>query len=75
MGGDTLVAMGCGRRLESSPQQMWASLSRLRDWPEESVIYCAHEYTQANARFALSVDAGNAELQARAQWVDARRAI
>jgi len=72
--GDTLFAMGCGRLFEGSPQQMWASLSRLRDWPEETVIYCAHEYTQANARFALSVDAGNAELQARAQWVDARRA-
>ena len=71
--GDTLFAMGCGRLFEGSPQQMWASLSRLRDWPEETVIYCAHEYTQANARFALSVDAGNADLKARADEVAALR--
>lgn len=72
--GDTLFAMGCGRLFEGTPAQMWRSLARLRDWPDETVIYCAHEYTQANARFALTVEPDNAELQARAAEVDRLRA-
>lgn len=72
--GDTLFAMGCGRLFEGTPAQMWGSLARLRDWPDDTVIYCAHEYTQANARFALSVEPGNQALQARAAEVDALRA-
>lgn len=54
--GDTLFAMGCGRLFEGSPQQMWSSLERLAGLPDDTVVYCAHEYTAANARFALSVD-------------------
>lgn len=72
--GDTLFAMGCGRLFEGTPAQMWQSLAMLRDWPEDTVIYCAHEYTQANARFALSVEPGNAALQQRAAEVDRLRA-
>lgn len=72
--GDTLFAMGCGRLFEGTPAQMWQSLKALRDWPDETVIYCAHEYTQANARFAVSVEPGNTDLQARAADVDALRA-
>ena len=72
--GDTLFALGCGRLFEGSPEQMWASLSRLAAWPEETRIYCAHEYTQANAAFALSVDPDNRDLQAYAAAVEAERA-
>ncbi len=72
--GDTLFAMGCGRLFEGTPEQMWDSLSRLAALPPETKVYCAHEYTVANADFALTVDdsAAVAEraaaiLQARAQ--------
>ncbi len=72
--GDTLFALGCGRLFEGTPAQMWHSLSRLAGMPDETRIYCAHEYTAANARFALSVDPDNPELQAYATMVDAERA-
>jgi hydroxyacylglutathione hydrolase len=72
--GDTIFAMGCGRLFEGTPQQMWSSLSKLRVLPPETRIYCAHEYTQSNARFALSVEPANAALQARAAEVNAMRA-
>jgi len=72
--GDTLFALGCGRLFEGSPAQMWASLSKLRALPDETQVYCAHEYTQANARFALTADPANAALKARAVAVDAARA-
>ncbi|WP_417490684.1 hydroxyacylglutathione hydrolase [Maricaulis sp.] len=72
--GDTLFALGCGRLFEGTPEQMWHSLSRLAALPDDTVVYCAHEYTQANARFALTVDPDNAELQAYAAGVDAKRA-
>ncbi|MDF1769512.1 hydroxyacylglutathione hydrolase [Maricaulis sp.] len=72
--GDTLFALGCGRLFEGTPAQMWHSLSRLAEMPDETRIYCAHEYTAANARFALSVDPDNSELQAYATMVDAERA-
>ncbi len=71
--GDTLFALGCGRLFEGSPAQMWDSLSRLAALPEETRVYCAHEYTAANARFALSVDPGNAALLAYAQRVEELR--
>ena len=70
--GDTLFAMGCGRLFEGSPQQMWASLQRLADLPDDTTAYCAHEYTAANARFALSVDDDPA-VAARAAQVFAAR--
>jgi hydroxyacylglutathione hydrolase len=70
--GDTLFALGCGRLFEGQPEQMWASLSRLAALPDETRVYCAHEYTASNARFALSVDDG-AALKARAADVFAAR--
>ena len=70
--GDTLFALGCGRLFEGPPDQMWASLQRLAGLPEETRVYCAHEYTASNARFALSVDDDPA-LKARASAVFAAR--
>jgi hydroxyacylglutathione hydrolase len=64
--GDTLFACGCGRIFEGTAAQMWRSLSRLAALPPETKVYCAHEYTQANLRFALAVEPDNAALQARA---------
>jgi hydroxyacylglutathione hydrolase len=72
--GDTLFAMGCGRLFEGTPGQMWRSLSKIMEWPDDTVIYCAHEYTEANARFALSVDPDNQALLRRAREVKALRA-
>jgi hydroxyacylglutathione hydrolase len=71
--GDTLFAMGCGRLFEGTPAQMWGSLSRLAALPVETRVYCAHEYTAANARFALSVDDDPAVAR-RAETVFAARA-
>jgi hydroxyacylglutathione hydrolase len=70
--GDTLFALGCGRLFEGTPQQMWASLQRLASLPDETAVYCAHEYTASNARFALSVDDDPA-LKARTEQVFAAR--
>lgn len=72
--GDTLFALGCGRLFEGTPQQMWVSLGKLRALPDDTTVYCAHEYTESNAKFALSVDAGNTDLTAYAEDVAARRA-
>lgn len=72
--GDAIFAMGCGRLFEGAPEQMWTSLSKIAALPRDTTLYCAHEYTEANARFALSVDAANADLQARAAQVKRRRA-
>lgn len=72
--GDTLFALGCGRLFEGTPQQMWRSLDKLRSLPGDTRVYCAHEYTQSNARFALTVDPDNAALRARAKAIDAARA-
>lgn len=72
--GDTLFALGCGRVFEGTHAQMWESLSKLRALPDSARVFCAHEYTQANARFALSVDGANRDLKARAEAVDAARA-
>ncbi|MGI9342244.1 MAG: hydroxyacylglutathione hydrolase [Gammaproteobacteria bacterium] len=71
--GDTLFSMGCGRLFEGSPAQMWTSLQKLLTWPDDTRVYCAHEYTQANARFALSIEPGNGSLVARAAEVDRLR--
>ncbi|PZR31230.1 hydroxyacylglutathione hydrolase [Caulobacter segnis] len=70
--GDTLFALGCGRLFEGTAEQMWTSLSRLAALPDHTTVYCAHEYTTSNARFALSVDDDPA-LKARAEAVFAAR--
>lgn len=72
--GDTLFAGGCGRIFEGTPQQMQASLARIAALPPATRIYCAHEYTQANMKFALAVEPDNAALQARNQDVARLRA-
>ena len=72
--GDTLFALGCGRLFEGTPEMMWNSLQKLMALPDETIVYCAHEYTQSNAQFALSVEPGNAALVARSQEIDALRA-
>jgi hydroxyacylglutathione hydrolase len=72
--GDTIFAMGCGRLFEGTPEQMWSSLSKIAALPQATRLYCAHEYTEANARFALTVDGGNAALRSRAADVDRLRA-
>lgn len=69
--GDVLFTLGCGRLFEGTPEQMWDSLSTLMTWPDETVIWCAHEYTAANARFALSVD-DRAELRAHVEALRVR---
>jgi hydroxyacylglutathione hydrolase len=71
---DTLFALGCGRLFEGTPAQMWRSLSKFAPLPDDALVYCAHEYTQANARFALSVDPDNPALVARAAEIDRLRA-
>lgn len=68
---DSLMALGCGRVFEGTPDMMWGSLSKLMALPPETKVYSGHEYTAANARFALSVDPDNAALQARARDIEA----
>ena len=70
--GDTLFALGCGRLFEGTPQQMWNSLQTLAAWPPETRVWCAHEYTAANARFALSLD-DRPEVRAHAEAIFAAR--
>jgi len=72
--GDTLFAMGCGRLFEGTPEMMWSSLSKLMRLPDDVRIYCGHEYTEANGRFALTVEPDNRDLQARMVDVRATRA-
>lgn len=72
--GDTMFALGCGRLFEGTAAQMWDSLGKLRHLPGATRIYCAHEYTQANARFAVTVDPQNAALSARSDEIDRKRA-
>lgn len=72
--GDTVFALGCGRLFEGTPAQMWNSIGKIRGLPGSTRIYCAHEYTQANARFAVTVDPQNATLKARSEAIDRMRA-
>ena len=72
--GDTLFSMGCGRVMEGTAQQMWDSLSRLSALPDQTLVYCAHEYTQANGRFALTVEPDNQDLRQRIEQVKQLRA-
>lgn len=71
--GDTLFAMGCGRLFEGDPPMMWASLSKLMGQPDATRIYCGHEYTENNGRFALTIEPGNTQLRARMDEVKIRR--
>lgn len=71
--GDALFSMGCGRLFEGSAEQMWTSLKKLRALPDETMVYCAHEYTNSNADFALSIEPANADLKARAAEVQGLR--
>ncbi len=68
--GDTLFSMGCGRLFEGTAEQMWASIQQLKNLPKETNIYCAHEYTQANGKFALSLEPNNHQLILRIQQVN-----
>ncbi len=61
--GDTLFVMGCGRLFEGTPEQMWNSLQKIKALPKDTKVYCTHEYTQANGRFALAVEPSNQQLQ------------
>lgn len=72
--GDALFSLGCGRMFEGTPDVFWASILKLRGLPEETMMFCAHEYTRANADFALSVDPNNAQLLARSDEIDRLRA-
>lgn len=73
--GDTLFAGGCGRMFEGTPEQMYASLEKLAQLPPETAVYCAHEYTLSNLKFALAVEPGNEKLQARQQRAESTRAF
>ncbi|GAB5470646.1 MAG: hydroxyacylglutathione hydrolase [Rhodospirillales bacterium] len=72
--GDTIFALGCGRLLEGTPQQMWPSLEKLRRLPDETRVYCAHEYTAANFAFARTVEQENEALMQRGAAILAARA-
>ena len=72
--GDTLFAGGCGRLFEGSPEEMLTSLKKLSALPEETKVYCAHEYTLSNLKFALAADPGNRALQDRCRLVEQQRA-
>lgn len=72
--GDTLFVLGCGRLSEGTPEQQWSSLRKLKALPNDAEVYCGHEYTQANARFALSCEPDNETLQEKAREVDELRA-
>jgi hydroxyacylglutathione hydrolase len=71
--GDTLFAMGCGRLFEGTPAQMYRSLQRLTALPEDTKLYCAHEYTLSNARFAVHAEPTNAATAARLASVEKLR--
>ena len=71
---DTLFSLGCGRLLEGTPAEMFASLQKLAALPGDTLVCCGHEYTQSNARFARHIDPANPALEARAHEVDRQRA-
>jgi len=72
--GDTLFALGCGRVFEGTFPQMWGSLLKLLALPDETLVYCAHEYTAGNAAFAVTIEPDNKELVARVEKVRELRA-
>jgi hydroxyacylglutathione hydrolase len=67
--GDTLFSIGCGRVIEGTPDMMWQTLLKLRALPDDTQLYCGHEYTEANVRFALTIEPDNEALKARAAEV------
>jgi len=67
--GDTLFSIGCGRVIEGTPEMMWQSLLKLRALPDDTTMFCGHEYTEANIRFALTIEPDNPALAARAAQV------
>jgi hydroxyacylglutathione hydrolase len=71
--GDTLFAMGCGRLFEGTAEQMYSSLRRLVALPEDTALYCGHEYSLANARFALHAEPANTAIRARLSEIEALR--
>jgi hydroxyacylglutathione hydrolase len=72
--GDTLFSIGCGRVIEGTPEMMWQSLLKLRSLPDDTGLYCGHEYTQANIRFAKTIEPDNPVLAERAKEVEQVRA-
>lgn len=72
--GDTLFVMGCGRLFEGSAEDMFQSFEKLKALPDETLVYCGHEYTQSNAEFCLAVDQDNQDLKTRAEDVSNMRA-
>ena len=72
--GDTLFSIGCGRMIEGNAEMMWQSLLKLRALPDDTQVYCGHEYTEANIRFALTIEPNNAALKARAEEAKRQRA-
>lgn len=72
--GDTIFALGCGRLFEGDARMMWPSLKKLMALPADTTLYCGHEYTQSNAKFALTIEPGNEALKKRAQEIDSLRA-
>jgi len=72
--GDTLFSLGCGRIFEGTPSTMYASLEKLAELPDETHVYCGHEYTEANSRFAVTVDPSNPILKERIAEVTRLRA-
>lgn len=71
---DSLMALGCGRLFEGTPEMMWKSLNRLMALPPETLVYSGHEYTQSNARFAVTIEPENSALQLRIEDINAKRA-
>lgn len=71
---DSLMALGCGRLFEGTPDMMWDSLCKLSALPDDTRVYSGHEYTQSNAKFARSIDPDNAALKSRSEAIDAARA-
>jgi hydroxyacylglutathione hydrolase len=69
--GDTLFSIGCGRVIEGDAEMMWKSLLKLRELPDDAKVFCGHEYTRSNIRFALTIEAGNEALALRSAEVDA----
>ncbi len=71
--GDTVFSMSCGRLFEGTPEQMWESFQKIMALPDNTKLYCGHEYTQANGQFCLTIEPDNPDLKARMEEVDALR--